>query len=89
MSLNLKMLIIVNMECPTETELGFGITLQLGNQNHCVRKIVATLGIINILKLRNAYHQKLRQNGETIHKQEDLYKIPSGLIVEILMSLVD
>ena len=24
-----------------------------------------------------------------IHKQEDLYKIPSGLIVEILMSLVD
>ena len=81
MSLNLKMLIIVNMERLTERELGFGITLQLGNQNHCVRKIVATSGITSILKLRNAYHQK-----PIFHKQ-DLYKIPSGLILEILVSL--
>ena len=68
MSLVLKMWITVNMECLTERELGFGITLQLENQNHYVIRTAATSGITNILKQHNGYHQKPKQTGETIQK---------------------
>ena len=56
------------MECLTERELGFGITLQLGNLENYVKRIVATSEIINILKLHNGYHQALRKNGVTIQQ---------------------
>ena len=68
MSLNLKMLIIVNMECLTENALGSGITLQLGNLENYVKRIVVTSGIINILKQHNGFHQAPRKNGETIQQ---------------------
>ena len=68
MSLNLKMLIIVNMECLTENALGSGITLQLGNLENYVKRIVATSGIINILKLRRDCQMETRKNGETIQQ---------------------
>ena len=71
MSLHLKMLIIVNMECLTENALGSGITLQLGNLENYVKRIVATSGIINILKQRNGYHRALRKIGETIQQYID------------------
>ena len=66
MSLILKMQIIVNMECLTENALGSGITLQHGHLEIHVKRIVATSGIINILKQHNGYHRALRKNGETI-----------------------
>ena len=56
------------MECLTENALGYGITLQLGNLNIYVKRIVATSGIINILKQRNGFHRTPRKNGETIQK---------------------
>ena len=65
MSLNLEMLIIVN-ECLTERELGFGITLQLGNLEIYVKRIVATPGIIHILKLRRDCQMETSKKGETI-----------------------
>ena len=72
MSLNSKMLITVNMECLTdliiENALGYGITLQLGNLENYVKRIVATSGIINILKLRRDCHRALRKIGETIQQ---------------------
>ena len=68
MSLNLKMLIIVNMDLIIERGLGYGITLQLGNLENYVQRIVATSGIINILKQHNGFHQALRKNGETIQQ---------------------
>ena len=63
---DLKMLIILNMECLTENALGSGITLQLGNLEIYVKRIVATSGIINMLKQHNGYHRAPRKNGETI-----------------------
>ena len=68
MSLNLKMLITVSMECLTERELGFGIALQLGNLEIYVKRIVATSGIINILKLHNVCQVETMKNGETIQQ---------------------
>ena len=53
---------------PTERELGFGITLQLGNLENYVKRIVATSGIINILKQHNGYHRAPRKIGETIQQ---------------------
>ena len=64
----LKMLIIVNMDFIIERGLGYGITLQLGNLENYVKRIVATSGIINMLKLHNGYHQALRKIGETIQQ---------------------
>ena len=40
MSLNLKMLIIVNKDLIIERGLGYGITLQLGNLEIYVKRIV-------------------------------------------------
>ena len=68
MSLNLKMLITVNMDLIIERGLGSGITLQLGNLEIYVKRIVATSGIINILKLRNVCQVETRNNGETIQQ---------------------
>ena len=56
------------MECLTENALGSGITLQLRNLENYVKRIVATSGTINILKLRNGFHQALRKIGETIQQ---------------------
>ena len=63
MSLILKMLIIVNMDLIIERGLGYGITLQLGNLENYVKRIVATSGIINILKLRRDCHKKAKPTG--------------------------
>ena len=68
MSLNLKMLITVNMDLIIERGLGYGITLQLGNLENYVKRIVVTSGIINILKLRNVCQVETRNNGETIQQ---------------------
>ena len=92
MRLILKMLIIANMDLITENALDFGITIRIGTLEIYVIEIVEKSGILNILKLRNDCHQKLKQNGGdnyVIHKQEDLYKIPAELICEILVSLTD
>ena len=62
----LKMLIIANMDLIAENALDFGITLRIGHLDIYVIEIVATSGIINILKLRNDCHQKLKQNGGII-----------------------
>ena len=82
MSLNSKMLIIVNMECLTENALGSGITLQLGNLENYVKRIVVTSGIINIETAQRLPSGTKENWGDNpiIHKQEDLYKIPSELI---------
>ena len=68
MSLILKMLIIVNMDLIIERGLGYGITLQLGNLENYVKRIVATSGIINILKPYRDCHRAPRKNGETIQQ---------------------
>ena len=68
MSLILKMLIIVNIECLTENALGSGITLQLGHLENYVKRIVVTSGIINILKQRRDCHRAPRKIGETIQQ---------------------
>ena len=54
------------MDLIIERELGFGITLQHGNLEIYVKRIVATSGIINILKLRRDCQVETRKNGETI-----------------------
>ena len=80
------------MDLITENALGSGITLQLGNLEIYVKMIVATSGIIykhieTAQRLPNGNKEKWGDNP-TIHKQEDLYKIPSELICEILVSVV-
>ena len=66
MDLNLQMFIIVNMDLIIERGLGYGITLQLGNLEIYVERIVEKSGIIDILKLHNGFHRAPWKNGETI-----------------------
>ena len=51
------------MDLITENALGYGIPLQLGNLKIYVKRIVATSGIINILKLRRGCHKKAKPTG--------------------------
>ena len=67
MIVNLKMLIVANMDLITAKELGSGLTLQLGNRDHYVIEIVEKSGIINILKQRNACHKKPKPTGNPYH----------------------
>ena len=48
------------------------------------------LGMGNILKQPKDYPVEHGNNGDNVkHKQDELYKLPSELVCEILVSLVD
>ena len=78
-------LTIANMDLITGRELGYGTTLIDGKPEVYVIKIVVKWLITNIVSKSKADWG----DNYIIHKQEDLYKIPSELICEILVSLVD
>ena len=85
-------LTLVNVASIIGKERGCGITLINGSPDHYVIKIVVKWFNNKHLETAQRMPSGRKENwGENYvkHKQEDLYKIPAGLICEILVSLVD